>query len=156
MAKIRFYRNSDREALIDLLVACERFHQTPLPPKKQLRKVLRKLPPGVEILVAEDKKTLIGFASIGTLFPALAGKPQLYLKEIFIAPGHRGKSLGSQFFNVLIKLAAKRDCTRIDWSTHIENLPAQKFYKKLGATKTTNIFYSLQGKSLKSARHKSG
>ncbi len=74
-----------------------------------------------------------GFALFFHNFSTFVGKPGLYLEDLYIKPHLRGKGIGRELFNHLVKLAVERNCGRFEWSVLDWNLPAINFYKKLGA-----------------------
>jgi GNAT superfamily N-acetyltransferase len=89
--------------------------------------------PYAEVLLAEEEGKVVGFALFFHSYSTFAGKPGLYLEDLFVEPGHRGKGHGKALLIELAKLAAERDCRRIEWSVLNWNELAIQFYKSLGA-----------------------
>lgn len=94
--------------------------------------------------------TAIGFALFFNNFSTFKGRASLYLEDIFIKPGFRGKGYGKQMLKELAKIAVKRDCDRFEWSVLDWNEPSIKFYKSLGAIPMDQwTVYRLTGESLR-------
>jgi GNAT superfamily N-acetyltransferase len=89
--------------------------------------------PYVEVLLVEEEGKVVGFALFFHSYSTFAGKPGLYLEDLFVEPEHRGKGHGKALFVELAKLAVERNCRRIEWSVLNWNEPAIQFYKSLGA-----------------------
>jgi GNAT superfamily N-acetyltransferase len=86
-----------------------------------------------EVLLAEDRGIVVGLALFFHSYSTFAGRPCLYLEDLFVEPEYRGKGLGKQLLIELAKLAIERDCPRVEWSVLNWNEPAIQFYKLLGA-----------------------
>jgi GNAT superfamily N-acetyltransferase len=87
----------------------------------------------VDLLVAEAGSRLLGFAFLSTLFPAAHCTPALFLKDIFVSAGERSRGVGLALMRAVARLAAARNCSRINWNTARDNAAALAFYAKLGA-----------------------
>ena len=77
--------------------------------------------------------TYIGFALYFFTFSTFAGKPTLYLEDLFVLPEYRGRGVGSGLLKKLARIALQRDCGRMEWSVLDWNEPAIKIYLGLGA-----------------------
>jgi GNAT superfamily N-acetyltransferase len=109
-------------------------------------------PPSSYALLAFGGSTLAGLASYSFLWPAEGLTSSLYLKELYISESWRGTGVGRTLMRSLIKIAAERDCSRLEWTTDIDNSGAQAFYESLGAPKNSSkIFYRLDGERLRRA-----
>lgn len=84
------------------------------------------------ILGFEDNEP-VGFALFFHNYSTFVSKPGLYLEDLFIEPQYRGKGYGKSLLLELVKLAADRDCGRMEWSVLDWNKPAIDFYESLGA-----------------------
>jgi GNAT superfamily N-acetyltransferase len=93
----------------------------------------RKTPPDFYALVAE-----VGGQLVGTLvyyivpFTATA-KPTLYMKELFVAEGARGRGVGESLMRAAAREAVQRGCGAIKWTVANWNHDGQRFYERLGA-----------------------
>ena len=76
-----------------------------------------------------DGKKAIFFHNYSTFL----GKPGLYLEDLYVRPGARGKGVGRGLFVHLARLARERDCGRLEWWVLDWNERAVAFYDDLGA-----------------------
>ena len=89
--------------------------------------------PYAEVLLAEDGGTVVGFALFFHNYSTFAGKPGLYLEDLFVVPVARGKGFGKALLVALAKIGVERDCGRVTWSVLKWNEPSIRFYESLGA-----------------------
>jgi GNAT superfamily N-acetyltransferase len=148
MTLIRPYIDSDRHSLVELIWESDVYHHTLISNKTEIERSLVRVPEGVEILVAADGNQITGFASFSTLYPAAVGRPQLFLKELFVSQKHHRKNVGKKLMSALLQLAIKRGYTRIDWTTEEDNHIARAFYEKIGASPVKKLFYRLENDDL--------
>jgi GNAT superfamily N-acetyltransferase len=78
-----------------------------------------------------------GFAIFFYNYSTFLARPGLYLEDLFVKPGFRGRGLGKALLLHLAKLANARGCGRMEWSVLDWNRPAIDFYEKLGARRMT-------------------
>lgn len=86
-----------------------------------------------EVLIGELNGEAVGFALFFHNFSTFLGKPGLYLEDLYVIPGARGKGLGKLLFKHLAKLALERNCGRFEWWCLDWNKPSIDFYLSLGA-----------------------
>ena len=89
--------------------------------------------PYAEVIIAEHDGRPAGFALFFHNFSTFLGKPGIYLEDLFVLPSERGRGTGKALLVALARIAADRDCGRIEWSVLNWNEPAIGFYKSLGA-----------------------
>ena len=91
---------------------------------------------GVEaiLLRASGDMEPVAFALFFHNFSTFLGRRGLYLEDLFVEPGHRGRGYGRALLVHLAKLAVERRCGRFEWSVLDWNVDAQAFYRGLGAT----------------------
>jgi GNAT superfamily N-acetyltransferase len=99
----------------------------------QLKDALFGARPAAEALMAERAGRAVGFALFFTTFSTFLCKPGIYLEDLFVEPGHRGSGIGKALLRRLARLAAERDCGRLEWRVLDWNAPSIAFYKSLGA-----------------------
>jgi len=75
----------------------------------------------------------VAFAIYFFTYTSFAGLPSLYLEDIFVRPGSRGRGIGRQLLSFLARRASHRGCGRMEWAVLNWNEAAMAFYKKLGA-----------------------
>ena len=86
-----------------------------------------------ECLIARADERPVGFALYFRNFSTFAGKPGLYLEDLFVAPEERGKGYGKALLRRLARIAKERGYGRFEWSVLNWNRPAIDFYESLGA-----------------------
>ena len=89
--------------------------------------------PKAEVAVGEIDGEAQGFALFFHTFSTFEGKPGIWLEDLFVRPGARGRGLGKALLAHLAGLALERGCARLEWSVLDWNAPAIGFYKRIGA-----------------------
>ena len=81
------------------------------------------------VLIAEDGGAVAGMALWFPTFSTFLGRPGIWLEDLFVRPGHRGRGHG------LALLEALRSMTdgRVEWAVLDWNEPSIRFYEALGA-----------------------
>jgi GNAT superfamily N-acetyltransferase len=138
--------------LIRQLAEYERLSQEVFLEERRLREHLFGPRPWAEVLLAEEAGQVAGFALFFHNYSTFAGKPGLYLEDLFVEPEHRGKGHGKALFQAVARLAVERGCGRMEWSVLDWNDPAIRFYRSLGAKPMDDwTVYRLAGDSLANA-----
>lgn len=75
----------------------------------------------------------VGVAVYLMTYSTFAGRPTLYIEDIFVVPRARGQGAGLALMRVLARIAVRSGCGRMAWSVLRWNMPAIKFYRRLGA-----------------------
>ena len=105
--------------------------------------------PSAEVVIAEFEGNPAGFALFFTNYSTFLARPGIYLEDLFVTPGLRGKGIGKQLLAHLAGLVVERDMGRLDWSVLDWNEPAIRFYEQIGATGLSEwTQYRLTGKAL--------
>jgi GNAT superfamily N-acetyltransferase len=86
-----------------------------------------------EVLIANWDGKAAGFALFFHNYSTFLAKPGIYLEDLFVDPGYRGKGIGKALLASLARVAVERDCGRLEWSVLDWNEPSIGFYKSLGA-----------------------
>ena len=89
--------------------------------------------PYCEAIVAALDGSDVGFALFFRNFSTFAGRPGLYLEDLYVRPIARGHGVGTRLMQHLIQLAKDRNCARMEWAALDWNAPAIGFYEGLGA-----------------------
>lgn len=93
--------------------------------------------PAAEALIAWEsvqKQEALGFAVFFPTFSTFLASPGLWLEDLFVYPGHRGRGIGRRLLSEVAAIARARGCTRLGWSVLDWNQPAIRFYEGMGAT----------------------
>jgi GNAT superfamily N-acetyltransferase len=115
----------------------------------ELREHLFGSRPYAEVLLAEEAGHVAGFALYFHTYTTFAGKPCLYLEDLFVLAEHRGQGHGKALLAALSRLAVERGCTRVEWTVLDWNQPAIDFYHAVGALpQTGSTIYRLSGEAL--------
>jgi len=114
-------------------------------------------PAYAEALLGYAGKTPVGFAIFFHNFSTFAGKPGIYLEDIYVKPDHRGNGYGRSMLIHLAQLAVDRDCGRFEWAVLDWNESAIRFYESLGARPMDDwIIYRLDGDALRALADEGG
>jgi GNAT superfamily N-acetyltransferase len=138
------------EELIRALAEYERLSEEVVMDTELLRRNLFGERPYAEVLIAEENGESAGFALFFHNFSTFVGRPGIYLEDLFVRPGHRGKGYGKALLKRLAEIAVERDCGRLEWAVLDWNEPALGFYRSLGARPNEEwTVYRLAGDSLR-------
>lgn len=137
---LRFIRAlAEYERLADAVVATE----------DGLRQSLFGPRPYAECLIARWKGEPAGFALFFHNFSTFLAQPGLYLEDLFVEPGLRGKGIGLALLKRLAAIAVDRNCGRLEWSVLDWNESAIGFYRSLGAEPLDEwTIFRLKGEAL--------
>jgi GNAT superfamily N-acetyltransferase len=89
--------------------------------------------PAAEALVATVRDEMAAFALFFTTYSTFAGRPGLYLEDLYVRPAHRGGGLGTQLIRRGAEIAIGRGYARYEWVVLDWNTLAIAFYEKCGA-----------------------
>ena len=107
------------------------------------------------VLFLEAEGREVGFAIYFYSFSTFLGKSVLYLEDLFIENGMRGRGYGKEVLAYLAKTALVKECVRFEWSCLRWNKPSIAIYEKLEATKMKEwIKFRLDGKELEKLANK--
>lgn len=102
-----------------------------------------------EVVIARLDDRPAGYALFFHNYSSFAGRPGLYLEDIFVLPEFRGQGIGKALLVYLAKLAVERKCGRFEWMVLDWNAPAIEFYKSLGAVSMDDWrLFRLSGEAL--------
>ncbi|WP_405143215.1 GNAT family N-acetyltransferase [Sphaerisporangium sp. NBC_01403] len=89
--------------------------------------------PEVIVLLAERGGLAVGYVSSVRQLHLWTGGDVLNLDDLYVRPGHRDVGAGWQLMAALAALAAPGRLL-IRWGMEVDNVDAQRFYRRLGAT----------------------
>jgi GNAT superfamily N-acetyltransferase len=93
----------------------------------------RHSPPDFYCLVAEENGKLVGFLVYYFVPFTYRAKPNLIIKELYVAEGFRSKRIGELLMKAVAKEAERAGCGMIKWWVAKWNARSIQFYKRLGA-----------------------
>ena len=115
------------------LAQYERLEEQMAAEEAQMRAALFGPRPYAEVVFACWEGEPVGFALFFHNFSTFLGRPGIYLEDLFVRPGFRGRGLGRRLLAWLAMLAVERGCGRLEWAVLDWNAPAVGFYRSLGA-----------------------
>jgi len=98
-----------------------------------------------------------GFALWFYNFSTFRGRHGIYLEDLFVRPGHRGRGIGRALLVHLAQRCVREDLARLEWAVLDWNEPALRFYRSLGAVGLKEwIPHRVTGEALFSLARESG
>lgn len=89
--------------------------------------------PAAHCVLAEVDGAAVGFALYFFNYSTFLARRGLYLEDLFVKTGYRGRGLGRALLLHLAQIANQRGCGRMEWAVLDWNQPAIDFYESLGA-----------------------
>ncbi len=130
---------AEYEKMLDRVVATE----------DSLRQWLFGPSPAAEAVIARWDGEPAGFALYYTTFSTFAGRPGIYLEDLYVEPAHRGRGIGKALLAHLARIATNGGYARVEWAVLHWNEPAIGFYRSLGAVPMDQwAVYRLTGDAL--------
>jgi undecaprenyl-diphosphatase len=86
-----------------------------------------------EVFIAEYENKAVGYAIFFHNYSTFLSQLGIYLEDIYVKKEYRNQGIGKSIFQELVKVAAERNCGRIEWAVLDWNEPSINFYKKIGA-----------------------
>ena len=136
--------------LIKALAEYERLEHLVVATEDALRESLFGEPRVAEAVIASIDGQPVGYALWFYTYSTFLGRRGLYLEDLFVAPGSRGKGVGRALLTHLARVAIARGCGRIEWAVLKWNEPAIRFYEGVGAAAIDDwMVYRLTGDALR-------
>lgn len=95
----------------------------------------------VDGLIVFDGVAPAAYAIFFPGFSSFKGERGMYLEDVYVRTGYRGKGIGEKLLKEVARIAAARHCERIDFQVLAWNQPAIGFYEKLGAVRNDDVRY---------------
>jgi len=133
---IRAARPDDAEILMNLvreLAVYEKLEQHARATPEDFRRHLFGPRLAAHAILAEVGGQPVGFALWFATFSTFRGQAGLYLEDIFVKPGYRGRGIGKGLLAAVARLAVEEGCGRLEWSVLDWNAAAIGFYRALRA-----------------------
>jgi GNAT superfamily N-acetyltransferase len=133
---IRLACETDMPAVMELLVLKAEFdgcRDALVATEEQLRQAFFSAPPKAQVLLALVDGQAIGLATYFPTFSTYVGKPGIWLDDLYVREGYRGRGIGKALMARLAQLAEDLGCGRIDWTVALSNDRGIAFYERHGA-----------------------
>ena len=91
-------------------------------------------PPDFHCLIAEEGGDLVGFLVYYFVPFTYRARPNLIIKELYIADGYRSMGVGKLLMKAVAREAEQAGCGMIKWYVAKWNERGVQFYERLGAT----------------------
>lgn len=89
--------------------------------------------PYAEVLLGKIDGKTVGYALFFHSYSTFLSKPGIYLEDVYVQPEARGLGVGKRLFLRVAKIAADRQCGRLEFAVLDWNEPSIAFYNALGA-----------------------
>jgi GNAT superfamily N-acetyltransferase len=110
------------ERLSHLLIATEAdFHESLFGEK-----------PAAEALIGEIGGVTAGYAIYFSTFSTFVGRAGIWLEDLYVRPGHRGRGLGKALLKAVGRIAHERGAGRYEWTVLDWNTNAIDLYERAG------------------------
>lgn len=83
--------------------------------------------------LAEADGEVVGFALWFYTFSTFVGRHGIYLEDLYVQPGYRGRGIGKALVSNLARRCVAESLGRLEWSVLDWNEPAIQFYRAHGA-----------------------
>jgi GNAT superfamily N-acetyltransferase len=93
----------------------------------------RRSPPDFYCVVAEENGKIIAFLVYYLIPYTYRAKPNMVIKELYVAEGFRSKAVGTLLMRAAAEEAVRAGCGRIKWWVAKWNKQGIEFYERLGA-----------------------
>lgn len=149
---IRPARPEDATAIYDMIYELAVYEKAPeevVTTPDEIRGTLFSDGSQTEALICESEGKTIGYAVFFTSYSTWLGRNGIYMEDLYITPGYRGKGAGKALLKNIAQSAVKRQCGRLEWSVLDWNQSAIDFYLSIGALPQSEwVRYRLDGEAL--------
>lgn len=123
--------NHLHELMVEYIVD---FYQRPKPADDKIQELITSLlseNEGIQFVAVQDER-LIGFATLYFTYTTTRASKNTVMNDLYVLEEQRGKGVGEMLFNTCIDYSRKKGFSHMSWVTAADNIPAQKFYEKMG------------------------
>lgn len=119
--------------MIGELADYERLRQEVIGSVEDLRRHLFGEPRYAYAMLAQWGAQVAGFALYFFSYSTFLCRPGIYLEDLFVRPGMRGRGVGLGLLRALEQRARELGCGRLEWAVLDWNRSAIDFYRRFGA-----------------------
>jgi|SRR4051812_2321142 GNAT superfamily N-acetyltransferase len=91
-------------------------------------------PKASAIFLEDPRGGVAGFALYYFRFSSFAGRPSLWLDDLFVDPSEQRKGGGRLLMHAVIEIARQELCTHVGWTADDRNATGLAFYRAMSAT----------------------
>jgi GNAT superfamily N-acetyltransferase len=130
---------ADGETLLSLINGLAEYEKLTPPDAAGRVRLLADLAGGsrFDALLAEADGEGVGYAIFFPMYSTFAGRPKVYIEDIFVKPEARSTGAGFALFRAIAAEALVRDCLGLEWEVLDWNRLAIDFYERLGGEHDT-------------------
>lgn len=118
--------------------------------------------PRFHALLAEDtapasgRREAVGLALYYFTYSTWAGRPNLYIEDLYVDPGRHGSGIGRRLMAALARVAVEGGCARLELAVKTDNR-ARAFYERLGLVRKGSwLPYAVDGDALRALAETAG
>ena len=105
---------------------------------------------------ASGRREAVGLALYYFTYSTWAGRPNLYIEDLYVDPDRQGSGIGRRLMAALAREAVDAGCARLELAVKTDNR-ARVFYERLGLVrKGTWLPYAVDGSSLRALAETAG
>ncbi|MDB5416495.1 MAG: family N-acetyltransferase [Rubritepida sp.] len=90
--------------------------------------------PKAQAMLAEVEGKAVGVCLWYRTFNSFAGKPGIWIEDVYVDPGYRNRGIARAAFRLLAARALDEGCTAVEWNVLDWNAPAISAYRAMGAS----------------------
>ena len=98
---------------------------------ESLHAALCREPAFAHVLLVEDDAGPLGFALYYFRFSSFAGRPSVWLDDLYVDQPRRRGGAGKHLMRRLARIAERWNCTHLAWTANEHNVEGMSFYRKL-------------------------
>lgn len=160
VAIIRRATRADMPAVLELLRELATFEKLPPPDGAAYARLVRDLGARFEIFVGMERREAlqttrpegrvevegeraIAYAMFYETYSSFAGKPRLWLEDMYVTPSHRKHGIGKALMQEVAKEALRRGCSKATWVVQSWNTEAHAMYARIGGEQRDYAWYEM-------------
>lgn len=98
--------------------------------------------PRLRCLVVGSGTRVEGYATFTRDFSTWRAAEYLHVDCVYVSEGSRGRGMGAALMGAIAREAAGLGITHLEWQTPSWNLPAVRFYERLGAMAVPKVRFA--------------
>jgi GNAT superfamily N-acetyltransferase len=139
----RLAGNDDIPEMVGLLREIMDNHGVDDPGAERMSRTLALIMGGPDhrFVVAEDPGGLVGMCGLLFHMSTWSASKACEIQDVIVAAEHRRSGLGRALVETAAEVARREGCTRLSLTAEAWNLPAHAFYRRLGFSEKTCLYF---------------